>query len=528
MTAPLPAGGGSGAAEYSPGALAGRAPTAAAVRAAKRSRTKALLVWGIPIVLLLAGLYWRLAVSTLPLRLGVVSWVLPAAIAAVVAAVLWALIVEPNSRGNALGDQLRASAGLDAQTVAENDRLLAEGRQIKEHGEMCAEVVQAELLEAHERVTDVLEMSHRALQVATAALGVPDVPTVRPENLMRPTMPHIERIEAKAGTEIAAQREMATQLGIEHMPALEALPSPHHPFGDPADVAAGTDHFDPRGLPSFPGSTLGGYADGGEPPAPRHRLRRVLLILLVIASLAAALVWFLVSRGVSSLAAVAPAPIPSGSTTSGATAAAPTATLVAAHPSPPAGIREGVDYAFLDRRSDGALVRWSCTTRITVRLAGPAPSGAAATLVGAVAALRTASGLPLVVGSPMPKVVTNAADVPANTIAYSYLTTAEIAQARLDLTGDVLGEGGPQFDPATGDIESGWVVIRADGSADPNTTLGKEVAWHEGAHTLNLGHALQNSPHAEIMAPSADGTGPLAFGPGDRYALAAVGCTTSR
>jgi hypothetical protein len=387
---------------------------------------------------------------------------------------------------------------------------------------MCAETVQAELLEAHEQVTDVLEVSHRSLQVATAVLGVPNVPAVRPENLMRPTMPHIERIETKVGTEVAIQRELATQLGIEHMPRLEELPSPHEPFGNPAEVAAGTDHFDPRGLPSFATSTLSSAVPGaGEPAAPRHWLRRVLLILLVLAMLSAALVWFLIGRGVSSLAA-APA-----SASTPASPPATTGSLVTAHPARPAGIKDGIDYSFLDRTNSG-IARWSCAAPITVRLAGPAPSGAVATLTGAVTALRAASGLPLVVGSPLPHVIAAAADVPAGTITYSYLTPAEITRAHLDLSGDVLGEGGPQFDPETGRIESGWVAIRADGAADPTTTLGREIAWHEGAHTLNVGHARQDSPHAEIMAPAADGRDPVAWGPGDRFALAAVGCATQR
>lgn len=57
------------------------------------------------------------------------------------AAVLWALIVEPNSRGNALGDQLHAAAALDTHIVTENSQLVNDGRHIREHSEMCAETV---------------------------------------------------------------------------------------------------------------------------------------------------------------------------------------------------------------------------------------------------------------------------------------------------------------------------------------------------------------------------------------------------
>lgn len=68
------------------------------------------------------------------------------------------------------------------------------------------------------------------------------------------------------------------------------------------------------------------------------------------------------------------------------------------------------------------------------------------------------------------------------------------------------------------------MAIRPDGAADPATPLGRQVAWHEGAHALGLGHAQQHSPHTEIMAPTTDGAGPLTWGPGDAYALKAVGC----
>jgi hypothetical protein len=51
------------------------------------------------------------------------------------------------------------------------------------------------------------------------------------------------------------------------------------------------------------------------------------------------------------------------------------------------------------------------------------------------------------------------------------------------------------------------------------------VAWDEGAPAVGLGHARQDSPHTEVMAPSIDGAASLAWSPGDSYALAAVGCT---
>ena len=177
----------------------------------------------------------------------------------------------------------------------------------------------------------------------------------------------------------------------------------------------------------------------------------------------------------------------------------------------------------MDRTASGALARWSCAAPITVRLAGPAPAGAATTLADTVSALRSASHLPLTVGRPLPHIIANVRDVPAGTITFSYLTSTEISAAHLDLTGDVLGEGGPVSDQS-GRIISAWVVIRSD-IAGPTTLMGQRVAWHEGGHSLNLGHTGENSSHREIMERATDGSGPLAWGPGDAYALSAVGCT---
>jgi len=125
----------------------------------------------------------------------VISWVLPAAIAAVIVALLWALIVGPNSRGNALGDELRASTAIDEKVVEDNNRLVTLGKQASEHGEHCTDTVHAELIEAAEHITDDLETGHRSLQVASV-LGVTDVPAIRPDNLVKPTMPHIDRIRS--------------------------------------------------------------------------------------------------------------------------------------------------------------------------------------------------------------------------------------------------------------------------------------------------------------------------------------------
>ena len=120
--------------------------------------------------------------------------------------------------------------------------------------------------------------------------------------------------------------------------------------------------------------------------------------------------------------------------------------------------------------------------------------------------------------------MSDSALVPANEILVNYLTPAQIGTAGLDIVGDTLGQGGVRaYDD--GRVTSGWVGIRTDEpTTDPSTTTGREVLWHELAHAVNLGHSQQETANPEMMAPTMEPGQPLAWGPGDLYALASVGC----
>jgi hypothetical protein len=149
-------------------------------------------------------------------------------------------------------------------------------------------------------------------------------------------------------------------------------------------------------------------------------------------------------------------------------------------------------------------------------------------MASAVKAVRQVSGLPLVVGTPLPTLVTDPTKVPSGTITFSFVTPAEIKAAQLDMGSDVLGRGGPMVDQS-GSVISGWVAIRSDGSIKPTSIEGLNTAWHELAHAVNLDHSLQVSGYQEVMEPAFDpDETSVKWGPGDKYALAAVGCTGSR
>ena len=117
-----------------PGQVAGLAPSAAQVNRARRSQWLALAIYGIPLILLMIGLYLRLFSSAgrlpLPGFFGTVfGYLFPFIAVSVLAALLWALVVEPYSRGNTLGDHLRSQEQVDAETVRIDEELLADGRE---------------------------------------------------------------------------------------------------------------------------------------------------------------------------------------------------------------------------------------------------------------------------------------------------------------------------------------------------------------------------------------------------------------
>jgi hypothetical protein len=261
------------------------APSEADVASARRRRTLALLVWSVPLVLLMIALYWRLARTSGPLQLGIFTWLYPAAVVAVIGALLWALVVEPNSRGNTLGDHLRAGTALDADSSREDARLLAEGKQAENDGREHAAIAHAALTEAQEQITKLLEVAHRGRQIAHIALGVSDMGLVRDANLLRPSMPHYDRIQSRIGIELDRQAELVPELERAALPALTSTGTPHAIYAEPHYLPPDIHYVDPAALPRYPSSTLA-TADPLSTPTAHSSpsdMRRVRWIALLIA-----------------------------------------------------------------------------------------------------------------------------------------------------------------------------------------------------------------------------------------------------
>ena len=361
------------------------------------------------------------------------------------------------------------------------------------------------------------QLAHRGLQIAHATLGVATIGRTRAENMIAQPFPHRNRIERAIAAEELRTTVAAEALEACALTPIEAGDSPHIVYATPPAVVPDLAFVVPETLAPYAGSTLAldpADEDSGEP----NRRRRNALIAgaLAVLVLAAAATWYLLAEPVSEAAPATP-------TTSEATPAAPTTPEA---PIPASDVIAGVDYDFVTRAADGTPARWDCATTITVRRAGPAPQGADTALTEAVDALRSASNLPLVVGAPLPATVDDV-DVPDGEIVVNYIPSQDFEATDADVSTDTLGMGGGWSD-ATGRITAGWIAIRGDSpEADPTTPSGREVLWHEGAHTLNVGHSVQNTTSPEIMAPVMEPGEPLAWGPGDRFALAAVGCDGS-
>ncbi|WP_194861167.1 hypothetical protein, partial [Dietzia sp. SYD-A1] len=153
-------------------------------------------------------------------------------------------------------------------------------------------------------------------------------------------------------------------------------------------------------------------------------------------------------------------------------------------------LKEGTDYSFT-AHVDGHPVRWSCEKPTTIALAGDVPTGTSAALQDAVTELRSVSGLPLEILSPDQN-----ADI---TVHYAPHGTTH-AGAELSDT-DRLGVGQIRYDPTTGLLTHGLVLIRANTPhTDPTIPTGKAVLTHELLHTLGIGHAHQGTD--EIMTPT--------------------------
>lgn len=197
---------------------------------------------------------------------------------------------------------------------------------------------------------------------------------------------------------------------------------------------------------------------------------------------------------------------------------------------PLSGTRRGVHYQVTETSTgSGVITRWPCSETITVRLVGRYPSEAPTALAQAVAHLRAASNLPLVVGSP----VSQRSDE-HNVIEVGYGPQGTLFRGK-PIPPRAAGVGGPKW-LSSGRIFRGDVLVRSDHpSANPETTSGLQVLAHELAHTLGVGHAMAGE--IEIMAPEttprlaaklkaqAAAPGGNFWGRGDRSALRIVGCT---
>ena len=200
-----------------PGQVAGLAPSAAQVNRARRSQWLALAIYGIPLILLMIGLYLRLFASAerlvLPGLFGTVfGYLFPLIVVSVLAALLWALLVEPYSRGNTLGDHLRSQEQVDAETVRIDEELLVNGREYASEAKKHAEAARTALISADEQVADMAEVGHRGLQIAHAALGVGTIGGVRAENMIAQAFPQRQRIEQAVAEEIGRSENSAKAL----------------------------------------------------------------------------------------------------------------------------------------------------------------------------------------------------------------------------------------------------------------------------------------------------------------------------
>src|SRR4051794_5205882 len=114
------------------------------------------------------------------------------------------------------------------------------------------------------------DLGHRGLQIAQAALGVPSVTAIRPENLNTPTFLQRDRIAGAVGTELARTERDAVDLERSSLPALEQLDSPHLVYAVPPAVEPHLGFVVPTSIASYPESTLALTEADDAAPARRR------------------------------------------------------------------------------------------------------------------------------------------------------------------------------------------------------------------------------------------------------------------
>lgn len=515
-TAPLPPSAGDGR-HYVGMTVAGLAPTEHQLQRARREAWIGITVLAVPLVLLLAAMYARFHtfVGRIEELTGFFAYIFPAVIIAFIAALTWVAVTRA-ARGNALGDQLGDAAAADAETSETDAALHHEAEDLCATRDRHLEAARAHMIDADTKVEATLLSIDTGRKIAAHILEVAQLPAVNLANLTVPTWKQRNRIAADIDAEQERGADLDPRAKTSRLPAVQDHHTPWDALRVPPSTAPDLEAIGPHTspVPSATASAEAGRRRGAW-------VRPLVIVLAVLAAVGIATVFWLLA-GSSSAAADSTAP-QTTSVTASTPASTPTG-LVPAHPPTPTDLLKGRDYSFLSAGNDGPLVRWSCDRPIPVELAGAAPTGADQALAVAVRQVADASGLPLTLAPPVSSSVTDPDQATAGGISVSYLDDEQITAAHLDLVGDTLGRGGPRFAPS-GSIPSGWVALRADQFSEPTSKIAETVLMHELAHAVGLGHSSPEAPTSEIMAPTVAPATDASWGTGDRYALAAVGCT---